>query len=67
MLIPDPDFYPSRIRDLGFQISEVGSRIRTRNPDPATATKEEINFVATNITKLETVLFLSWYWYKKNF
>jgi hypothetical protein len=28
--IPDPDFYPSRIPDLGCQI-----------PDPARATKEE--------------------------
>ncbi len=27
--IPDPDFYPSRIPDLGFRI-----------PDPKTATKE---------------------------
>jgi hypothetical protein len=35
MLIPDPDFYPSRIPDLGSQI-----------PDPKTATKD----VATNFT-----------------
>jgi len=30
MFIPDPDFYPSRIPDLGSRI-----------PDPAAATKEE--------------------------
>jgi hypothetical protein len=49
MFIPDPDFCPSRI------------------PDPKTATKEkgEKNFVvlhffvATNITKLKIILFLS--------
>jgi hypothetical protein len=34
--IPDPDFYPSRIPDLGSRISDPGSRI----PDPKTATKE---------------------------
>jgi hypothetical protein len=47
--IPDPDFYPSRIPDLGSRI-----------PDPKTATKERgekkfvvISFyVATNFTKL---------------
>jgi hypothetical protein len=36
MFIPDPDFYSSRIPDLGARISEPGSRI----PDPKTATKE---------------------------
>jgi hypothetical protein len=49
MFIPDPDFYPSRIPDLGSRI-----------PDPKTATKERgktkfdvIPFnVATNFTKL---------------
>jgi hypothetical protein len=30
MFIPDPDFYPSRIPDLGSRI-----------PDPKTATKEK--------------------------
>ncbi len=46
--IPDPDFYPSRIPDLGFRI-----------PDPKTATKERWKklvvipfYVATNFTKL---------------
>ncbi len=47
--IPDPDFYPSRIPDLGFRI-----------PDPKTATKERDEkklvvipfYVATNFTKL---------------
>jgi hypothetical protein len=34
--IPDPDFYPSRIPDLGSQIPDLGSQI----PDPKTATKE---------------------------
>jgi hypothetical protein len=49
MFIPDPEFYPSRISDLGSRI-----------PDPKTATKERgkkkfnvISFnVATNFTKL---------------
>jgi hypothetical protein len=53
--IPDPDFYPSRIPDLGSQ-----------NPDPKTATKErgEKKFVvipfyaATNFTKLKIVVVL---------
>jgi hypothetical protein len=36
MFIPDPDFYPSRIPDLGSRIPDLGSRI----PDPKTATKE---------------------------
>jgi hypothetical protein len=51
--IPDPDFYPSRIPDLGSRI-----------PDPKTATKERgekkfvvITFyVATSLTKLQTIL-----------
>ncbi len=52
--IPDPDFYPSRIPDLGSLI-----------PDPNTATKErgKKNFVvipvlfyaATNFTKLKNI------------
>jgi len=54
--IPDPDFYPSRIPDLGSRISDPGSRI----PDPKTATKERGEkklvvipfYVATNFTKL---------------
>jgi hypothetical protein len=43
MFIPDPDFYPSRIPDLGSRISDPGSRIPdlgSRIPDPKTATKE---------------------------
>ena len=55
MFIPDPDFYPSRIPDLGSRI-----------PDPKTATKErgekklEVKpfYVATNLTKLEIILVL---------
>ncbi len=54
MLIPDPDFYLSRIPDLGTRIS-----------DPKTATKERgekklvvIPFLAaTNFTKLKIILF----------
>jgi hypothetical protein len=53
--IQDPDFYPSRIPDLGSRI-----------PDPKTATKERgekkfvvITFyVATNFTKLQIILVL---------
>jgi hypothetical protein len=49
MFIPDPDFYPSRIPDLGSRI-----------PVPKTATKERGEkklvvipfYVATNFTKL---------------
>jgi hypothetical protein len=54
--ISDPDFYLSRISDLGSRI-----------PDPTTATKGggggigcSTFFVATNITKLKTILFLDW-------
>jgi hypothetical protein len=54
MFIPYPDFYPSRIPDLGSQI-----------PDPKTATKERGEkklvvkpfFVAKNVTKLKIILF----------
>jgi hypothetical protein len=54
MFIPDPDFYPSRIPDLGSRI-----------PDPKTATKERGEkkfvviplFVATKFTKLEIIQF----------
>jgi hypothetical protein len=61
MFIPDPDFYPSRIPDLGSRI-----------PDPKTATKErgEIKFVvitfyvATNFTKFQIILVLKC-WRKK--
>jgi hypothetical protein len=56
-LIPDPDFYPSRIPDLGSRI-----------PDPKTARKERgekkfvvITFyVATNFTKLQIISVLKW-------
>jgi hypothetical protein len=49
MFIPDPDFYPSRIPDLGSRI-----------PDPKTATKERGEkkldvkpfYVATKFNKL---------------
>jgi hypothetical protein len=55
MFIPDPDFYPSRIPDLG-------SRIQDRK----TATKERCEkkfvvitfYVATNFTKLQIILVL---------
>jgi hypothetical protein len=54
MFIPDPDFYPSRIPDLGSRIS-----------DPKTVTKERgekkllsyFFFVVTNFTKLIIVIF----------
>jgi hypothetical protein len=52
-LIPDSDFYPSRIPDLGSRI-----------PNPKTATKERDEkisclpfFVATNFTKLKLLNF----------
>ena len=53
--MPDPDFYPPRIPDLGSQI-----------PDPKTATKERGDkklvvipfYVATNFTKLKIILVL---------
>jgi hypothetical protein len=52
--IPDPDFFPSRISDLGSRI-----------PDPKTLTKERGEkiffvksfFVATNFTKLLIIFF----------
>jgi hypothetical protein len=61
--ILDPDFYPSRIPDLGSRI-----------PDPKTATKDRGEkkfsvkpyFVATNFTKLHIVLFLIFDMLKKN-
>jgi hypothetical protein len=62
--IPDPDFDPSRIPDLGSQIPDPGSRIPdlgSRIQDQKTATKERVKknvlsylfFVATNFTKLK--------------
>jgi hypothetical protein len=53
--IPDPDFYPSRIPNLGSRI-----------PNPKTATKERgekkfvviLFYVATNFTKLKIILVL---------
>jgi hypothetical protein len=52
--IPDPDFYPSRIPDLGSRI-----------PDPKTATERGEKkffvipfYVATNFTKLKIILVL---------
>jgi hypothetical protein len=66
--IPDPDFYPSRILDLGFRIPDPGSWISdsgSRIPDPKTVTKERgekvviiLFFVVTNFTKLNIMLFL---------
>jgi hypothetical protein len=55
MFIPDPDFYPSRIPDLGSQIL-----------DPKSGTKERgekifivIPFLeTTNFTKFKIILFL---------
>jgi hypothetical protein len=55
IFIPDPDFYPSRIPDLGSRI-----------PDPKTATKERGGkkfivipfYVATNFTKLKIIFVL---------
>jgi hypothetical protein len=52
MFIPDPDFYPSRIPDLGSRI-----------PDPKTGSKERGEkkffvkhfFVATNFTKCKII------------
>jgi hypothetical protein len=54
--IPDPDFYPSRISDLGSWI-----------PDPKTAAKERGEkkifvipfYIATNFTKLKINLVLN--------
>jgi hypothetical protein len=52
MFIPDPDFYPSCIPDLGSRI-----------PEPKTATRGEKKFVvipfyvATNFTKLKIIVF----------
>jgi hypothetical protein len=53
MFIPDPDFYPSRIPDLGSRI-----------PDPKTAMKDRGDkkivipfFGAINFTKLKTIYF----------
>jgi hypothetical protein len=58
MLIPDPDFIHP-----GSQVPDQGSWI----PDSTTTTKEEreknllshLFFVATNFTKLKTILFLN--------
>jgi hypothetical protein len=35
--IPDPDFYPSRIPDLGSRIPDLGSRI----PDPGSKNRNK--------------------------
>jgi hypothetical protein len=61
--IPDPDFYPSRIPDLGSRIPDPGSRIS----DPGSwipknqlkrGVKKNSFFVATNFTKLIIILVL---------
>jgi hypothetical protein len=60
--IPYPDFYPSRILDPGSRISDLRSRI----PDPKTATKERGEkkifvipfYVATNFTKLFLIILI---------
>jgi hypothetical protein len=52
VFIPDPDFYPSWISDLGSWIT-----------DPKTATKDRgfiiLFFVVTNFTALNLILFLN--------
>jgi hypothetical protein len=56
MFIPDPDFYPSQIPDLGSRI-----------PDPKTSTKERgeknllsyLFWVATNFTNCELFHFIN--------
>jgi hypothetical protein len=61
MFIPDPDFFPSRIPDIGSWIPDIESWIR----DPKTATKERGGkkfvvipfFVSTNFTKFKIILF----------
>jgi hypothetical protein len=53
--IPDPDFYPSRIPDLG-------SRIQNIKQQEKTGVKKNLFFitfyVATNFTKLQIILVL---------
>jgi hypothetical protein len=50
--IPDPDFYPSRIPDLGFQIQKQQQKRGVKKFDI-------ISFnVATNFTKLYIILVL---------
>ncbi len=57
MFIPDPDFYPSRIPDLGFKNSNKWERWKKFVVIPFT--------VATNFTKLKIILF--WKCWRKKF
>jgi hypothetical protein len=54
MFIPDPDFYPSRIPDLGSRIQKRGRKERGEK-------KSFVKhfFVATNFTKCKIILFLN--------
>jgi hypothetical protein len=56
--IPDPDFYPSRIPDLGSRIPDPGSK----NSNKKTGVKKifvvKPFVVATNFRKLNIILFL---------
>jgi hypothetical protein len=59
--IPDLDFCPSRIPDLGSRISDLGSRIQKQQQKRGV--KEFVVlpfFVATKITKLKIILILNW-------
>ncbi len=59
MFIQDPDFYPSRIPDLGSRISDLGSRIQKQQENRGV--KKiccHTFFVAINFTKFKIILFL---------
>jgi hypothetical protein len=57
--IPDPDFYPSRIPDLGSRIPDLGSRIQKHQQQRGVKKNVVIPFyVATNFTKLKIILVL---------
>jgi hypothetical protein len=64
MFIPDPDFYPSWIPDLGSRISDPGSK----NINKRDGWKKFVIilfFLVTNFTKLNLILLLKC-WRKKN-
>jgi hypothetical protein len=55
MFFPDPDFYPSRVPDLGSRIPDQKTAIKERREKKLVVIPF---FVAINFPKLKIILFL---------
>jgi hypothetical protein len=55
MFIPDPDFYPSQIPDLGSRIQDPGSKNSNKRGEKKFLSNL---YVATNFTKFLIILVL---------